>query len=763
MSIDLGTAIGYLDLDTSGFTSGFDRAKKYLKTFSDESTTLNDKISASGKIMSTVGGTLTKYVTTPLLGAGTAAIGFATSVDKAFNQFQGRVGDAVKDLGQYRNVMSDIYANNFGESIEDVANSMADVVTYLGEMPVDKMQSVTESAITLRNTFGYETAESLRTVDTLMKNFGLSAEEAFDYIVTGTQEGLDFSGEFLDTINEYSVQFDKLGFSAEDMFAILKQGADSGAWNLDKIGDAIKEFSIRAVDGSNTTIQGFELLGFSAEDMASKFAQGGDTAKTAFREIINALADMEDPVQQNIAGVNLFGTMWEDLGPEVVTQLADITDAAMVTTGAMEQLKEVKYDDLGSALEGLWRTFQVLVGELGESLIPKVESVIEFLQNLIDKFRGMDDSTKETIVNVGLFVAALGPVLTIGGKLISGVSSLVSWISTAVAAVGGWGAALTALTGPIGIVIAAVAAFAAAWATDFAGIRETVQSVMTSIQEIISSVWEAITDLWNNNFLGIQTIAETVWNTIQGIFESAFGIIESIFGAFAALFRGDWETLWTEVQNIASNIWSIITGLLEGFLDTIISIILGIATRLYNSAKEVFNRVKDGFTEVWNTITSWFESVIDDPVGTIRSIGTDLFNAGRDIFNSLWDGLQSVWSSITSWVENAVNWIVDKVAFWKSEASKMNTDVSSGGGTGGGRHAAGLDYVPYTGYRATLEEGERILTKQEAQNYGKTTGVIMNMNITFTEAVDRNAARKVSRQIAKDTVAQLRSKGVVLA
>ena len=98
------------------------------------------------------------------------------------------------------------------------------------------------------------------------------------------------------------------------MFTIFQKGAESGAFNLDKVGDAVKEMAIRVVDGSDTTKQGFELIGLNADEMAAKFAAGGDTAKEAFNQTIDALAALEDPLAQNTAGVDLFGTMWEDLG-----------------------------------------------------------------------------------------------------------------------------------------------------------------------------------------------------------------------------------------------------------------------------------------------------------------------------------------------------------------------------------------------------------------------------------------------------------------
>lgn len=130
--------------------------------------------------------------------------------------------------------------------------------------------------------FDYDIAESSRAVKAMMENFGVSASEAYDYIARGAQNGLDYSGELLDNISEYSVQFKKMGLSASDMFTIFSNGAENGAWNLDKIGDSVKEMAIRVIDGSDTSKQGFEALGFEADSMAEKFAAGGVSGKSGF-------------------------------------------------------------------------------------------------------------------------------------------------------------------------------------------------------------------------------------------------------------------------------------------------------------------------------------------------------------------------------------------------------------------------------------------------------------------------------------------------
>lgn len=752
--IDVGSAIGYLMLDTSGFEKGFESAFKDMESFIDKTKSTNDRLSAFGSASTKVGSSLTKYVTLPLVGAGTAFTTFAADAESALDSFSAKVGDAVDSTEKYEDVLSSIYENNYGESYEDIADAMGDVVIALGDMDPTNMQEVTESALALRDVYGYDVPESLRTVDTLMNNFGLTAEQAFDYIVKGQQSGLDFSGEFLDTINEYSVQFKKLGFSAEDMFAILKQGADSGAWNLDKIGDAIKEFSIRAIDGSNTTIEGFEAIGLSADDMAQKFASGGDTAKQAFYEVIGALSDMEDPVQQNIAGVNLFGTMWEDLGPEVIEQLANITSETVNTKGAMDELKEVKYDNLSGALGGLSRSLQVAGASLGKYLIPVVESLIGFVQDLTDKFNGLSEGSKQIIVVIGLIAAAIGPVLLIVGKIATGISTFMTVLPTITSTLSTIGTALSGFAAPIAAVIAAVVALKLAWDTNFGGIRDTVSEFVTTvtekfteiftfIQTAVSAGMAVVSELWNSNWMGIRTIFEDVWNVIETVFGNVITILTNSIELFLNLITLDWDGAWENIKAIFSAQWENIKSLFQLALDFILNLFLNIIPSIKDAALNVIGAVKDAFMKRWNETQEWFDSVIEDPVGTILSISIKMYQAGASIFQSMLDGLKSVWQGITEWVSDCVDWIVDRVAFWQSESSKVSKSSTGADGS----HAAGLDYVPFNGYRAILHQGERVLTQEENRAY--TNGLQGAGNLTIEVPLYLNG-RQIAKATAKD-------------
>ena len=335
--------------------------------------TFKDEFAKNAKTLAVIGGTITAGV----VAFGTKAITVADGVDKSAKKIASATGEGAASVEKFEGVVKNVYGDNFGDSFEGIADDVSKITQNLGKMNEQQLTDVTERAYTLRDAFDFGVDESSRAAKAMAQNFGISIEQAYDYMAKGAQDGLNYSGELLDNISEYSVQFAKLGLSADDMFNIFKDGAENGAWNLDKIGDAVKEVAIRMVDGSQTTKEGFEALGMDAEATATKIAQGGDVARETFKQVMAAIAAMDDPVAQNQAGVNLLGTMWEDLGATAVEALAGITDEAYDCSGALDEIKEMNYDSLGNSLETLGRQIELALEPLGEELIPLITDLVE--------------------------------------------------------------------------------------------------------------------------------------------------------------------------------------------------------------------------------------------------------------------------------------------------------------------------------------------------------------------------------------------------
>lgn len=317
---------------------------------------------------------------------------FGTEYKQASNTIQASTGATKEEMEGLREVMKNVYAGNFGENMNEVAEAVSVVKKSLGGTE-KQIQQATEAAFGFRDTFGYDIPESTRAASMLMKIFGTDALHAYDLMAKGAQKGLDFSEEMLDSITEYAPQFAKAGLSAEQMFNIMASGYEAGAWNLDKVGDAVKELNIRLVDGSKTTAEGLEMIGLNADEVAKKMSEGGDAATETYKQVVKGLAEMDDKQAQNIAGVNLFGTMWEDLGPGVVEQLAVMEGAYDNVKGTMEEINQVKYDDAGSALEALKRKAEVsLLLPISENIMPAISGATEAAIGYIDKLANAYES-----------------------------------------------------------------------------------------------------------------------------------------------------------------------------------------------------------------------------------------------------------------------------------------------------------------------------------------------------------------------------------
>ena len=471
--------------------SNWTKAGKKVQEYGNNITKVSEKVDEIGNKAS--------VVSAGVVAGGTALVNSAMNLEDAVAKYVSSTNTAEEETEKYRQVLENINKNNYGEGYEDIADSMAQVKMQLKDINEQDLQNITEKAIALRDLFGYDVSESVRAVKAMMDNLNVSADEAFNLIAEGKKQGLDFSNELLDNINEYSVQFGKLGLSAEDMFNIFKSGAENGAFNLDKIGDAVKEFSIRAIDGSNTTIDGFKRIGLNADEMAKKFANGGETAKQAFIEVVNRLGGMDDKVSQSIAGVDLFGTMWEDLGPTVITSFSKMDNGISKSSDSMQKSIDQLYNTTKKKAETQLKRLQSLGADFGEEMLPVLEDLIDMAEGFIDKLEGISDAEKENIVKIGLFVAGAGPLIkTMGtaGKVIGSVTSGIGIFSEAIGvatnkttssvkSVNNLAKVFGAITSPVGLATTAITltAGAVAYMNQKANeIPKTLQDAMTEME-----------------------------------------------------------------------------------------------------------------------------------------------------------------------------------------------------------------------------------------------------------------------------------------
>ena len=348
----------------------------------------------------------------------------------AINQLSAATGATGDELDALGESVKNIYAQGLGDDFADVADGLA-ATQQASDLTGEALERATAAGFNLRDVFDYDVSESARAASALMKNFGIDAEEAYGLIAVGAQNGADKNGDLLDTLNEYSPQFAALGLSADQFIGTLVEGADAGLFSIDKVGDAVKEFNIRAKDGSDTSREAFESLGLNADKMFAVFSAGGDTAEAAFFDTVEALNSMDDPLARNAAGVALFGTQFEDLEAGVLPVLASIETAAYDGAAALQQINDVKYNDLGSAFEAIKRSAEVsllpmasmiantltalapILRETFEAIAPVITETLNACMPFVQQFlMGMGQALQTVLPMVSQLAAGLLPLLS---------------------------------------------------------------------------------------------------------------------------------------------------------------------------------------------------------------------------------------------------------------------------------------------------------------------------------------------------------------
>lgn len=734
MAFNAGSAVGYLLLDTSGFEKGLATARGSLKTFQDDSSTVADKFSAMGTALTATGKTLTLGVTAPIVGIGAAAVKTAAEFESAMSMVASISGANAEEME-----LLTAKAEEMGATTKFTAAESAEAFKYMAMAgwEVENMLGGIEGIMSLAAASGEDLGTTSDIVTDAMTAFGLSAAETSTVLKDGLEVEVNNTTRFVDVLAKAANSSNtnvamlgesfkyvapvagSLGYSIEDTAVALGLMANQGI-KAGTAGATLRNIITNMAAPTDTMQVAMDALNVSLEDaegnvlplmdVMKQLREGFNEGSGDLKEYAERIADIdfayeagelsEEDYDKNLRTISesIFGVeganraMYASMlagkrgmaGLLAIVGTTDeefdrLTNNIYNASGAAETMEDIQLNNLTGQLTILKSGVEGAAIAFGNLLMPMIKDVVVGVQDLVTWLNNLTDEQKQMIITVLEIAATVGPILILVGKLSSAIGKVIGIITGA----GGLGAALSALINPITLVIAAIGLLVAAWVTDFGGMREKTSDIFDAIGIIISSVMDFISSVWENNLFGIRTVAEDAWTMIENLFSNAFTIITDLFDVFAALFSGDWEGLWEAIKTLFSDIWNGVVQLLGDYLNMVVDGILGAGASLLAAAKKAFEFIAEGFSNVWENIMEWFKKAKEDPVAAILGIGQSLFDAGVSIFTSLWDGIKSVWEGITSWVSEKINWLVDKVQFWKKESDKLSGDNSEGPKYGG--------------------------------------------------------------------------------
>ena len=617
-----------------------------------------------GAVATFIGDALSKLVDGLKEGI-TTLVSFADEADKAMNSFQASTGATAEQMAEFEETLKTIYKGNYGESFDDIATAMGEVKRIAGDIGADELEKITTNALILRDTFDFEVSESMRAVNSLMDQFGVTADEAFNLMAQGAQSGLNQNGDLLDVINEYSVHFKRAGYSADDMFNMLANGVEAGTWSVDKLGDAFKEFNIRMSDGSAK--DAIEALGFEWESMSKAWSAGGDDAKEVFNMLMSELDGLTNETEWYGVGVGLLGTMFEDLGADAVLALSNTEGEITKAKDSMADINAVKYNSVGDALSGIGRQVQTdLLLPLSEKLLPIIsnlatkfqewlndpvtqagiktltDSVAQFVDNglvAVKNFIAWFLENKDAVI-AGLAGIATGFLAFKVVTLIQGVQQAMQGMTIAQYALN-----LAMSLNPIGILVALLAGLGVAFVT------------LWNKSEEFRNFW---IELWEN----IQLVCSNVISAIVNFFTITVPqAIDNMVAFLSQLPARVSEWLMNTINKVtewSSNMTTKAGEMAKNFVNKIVEFVKNLPTRVYawltNTLSQVTYWGSNLLTKGKNIATDLVTGIVD----IIKGLPDKFISVGSDVIGGLWTGISGAISGLYENIKNALSGLVDK-------------------------------------------------------------------------------------------------------
>ena len=613
MSISAGTVVGYLDLDTSKFKSALKDASEQLKGFTDKSNSAGDRFQALGGSLKTIGSNMSKYVTLPLVGVGTASVATAATFEKSMSQVAATMGMTAEEInnGSESYKKLEQAALDMGATTQFSASEASEALNYLALAGYDVEKSIETlpTVLNLAASGGLELGYASDVMTDAMSALSLETSQAevfVDQLAKTSQKSNTNVAQLGEAILTVGGTAKVLSGGTTELNTALGVLADNGIKGAEG-GTALRNIILALTPSTDKAVAAFKKLGVETYDANGNLRPINETFAEMEGKLKNLSQEERTRVLSDIfnkTDLKSVNALLANSG-ERFDELSGYIDNA---SGAAADMADTMNNNLSGQLTLLKSGLEGAAISIGNALMPVIKVLVEWINNLVTWFNNLNPGIQTTITIFGLVVAAIGPVLLIVGQLCIAIGGLITFFGAGGAGAGILSAAIAAITGPVGIAIAVITALIAVgvllyknWDTIKAKCKEIWEG---SIKPVIVSVTNTLKSFLTTSWNSIKTAIQTVCNTIKTVV----------------------TTIWNGIKAVTTTVWS------------------GIKSSISNAWNGIKSAVSTGVNAVKSTISSVFNG--------IQSILTAPFKAAQSVISGILGGISSAISKVTSAIKN---------------------------------------------------------------------------------------------------------------
>ena len=660
-----------------------------------------EKMKDLGSKMESAGKTLTTHVTLPLAAVGAAGVASFAEVDKTMQLTNKTMGNTAEEAELLNKAMKDAAANStFG--MKDAATATLNFAR--AGLDAEQAASALAPAMNLAAGEGGDldtvSAGLVATINGFHGSFEDAGHYADVFAAACNNSALDVDS-LSHAMSVAAPIFSSAGYSVNDAALYMGVMANNGI-DADKAANSLKTGLARLVSPTKEGAEMMDKLGISVTNSDGTMKSSIQIQK----ELHDAFGKLSES-EQIAAASAIFGknqmAPWLALINTAPEDVAELDASLQSCAGTTDEMAEAMMSGFGGSLEKLKSSIDVLVTSIGEALAPTIQKVATFIQGLVDKFNSLTPAQQETIVKIGLIVAAIGPLLVILGKLLTSIGTIMTWapkIKTAITTVktiipaltGGlqslWG---VILANPIVLIVAAIAAAVAAfiyfwntseefrqfWIDLWEAIKTAVSTVVQAIAtfftqtipeafnafvEFFKGLWEGIKEFFSGIWEGMKEIVSTTWETIKNVVQVAIMAIGEFFSTALTIITLPFQFIWENCKEIILTAWEAIKGIVTGALEAIKTGISTAWEAVKTTTSTVFEAVKTVITTVWTAIKSALDPIINGiktavstAWETIKTATSTVFNAVKTTVTTIWNGIKTAVTTVVNGVKTAVS------------------------------------------------------------------------------------------------------------